>query len=228
MSNTATCINSEVDFHIQAASFDGLPKPRFSSNCFAKKPRNIVHRLDVIAGLRNIQDASVDIILADAPYNIGKDFGECKDKMPLKEYVRWASEWMEESLRVLKPTGTLYVYGFSEIAAHLHVASNAKFKRWLVWQYENKNSPAVTFWQRSHEAILLFAKQKPRFNTDLVRVPYTESFSKNMAGKKRAATPSRFCNSGQETTYAAHPNGALPRDVIKIPALAGGSPEFDR
>ena len=27
-----------------------------------------------------VEDAGVDLIFADPPYNIGKDFGECKDR----------------------------------------------------------------------------------------------------------------------------------------------------
>jgi site-specific DNA-methyltransferase (adenine-specific) len=33
----------------------------------------------------------------------------------------------------------------------------------------------------------------------------------------------RFSKGDKKTTYVAHPGGALPRDVIKIPALAGGA-----
>ena len=51
---------------------------------------------------------------------------------------------------------------------------------------------------------------------------------KNAAGKKRKATKGRFSNGKKETVYKAHANGALPRDVIKIPALAGGAGKKER
>jgi site-specific DNA-methyltransferase (adenine-specific) len=45
-------------------------------------------------------------------------------------------------------------------------------------------------------------------------------------GKKRANTRGRFGN--KTTTYKVNGQGALPRDVIKIPALAGGAGMVER
>ena len=42
------------------------------------------------------------------------------------------------------------------------------------------------------------------------------------------ATKGRFSNGEKETTYTAHANGALPRDVIKISALACGAGKRER
>jgi site-specific DNA-methyltransferase (adenine-specific) len=61
------------------------------------------------------------------------------------------------------------------------------------------------------------------FHRDDIREAYTEGFLNNAAGKVRKATKGRFSNGEKTTTYTAHPNGALPRDVIKIAALAGGA-----
>ena len=84
----------------------------------------------------------------------------------------------------------MFVYGFSEILA-LILARVPKHinRRWLVWHYTNKNAASAGFWQRSHESILALWKKEKVFNKDLVREPYTESFLKNAAGKKRAGTP---------------------------------------
>ena len=51
---------------------------------------------------------------------------------------------------------------------------------------------------------------------------------KNAAGKKRKATKGRFSKGDKETIYKAHAGGALPRDVIKIAALAGGAGRKER
>jgi site-specific DNA-methyltransferase (adenine-specific) len=96
-------------------------------------------------------------------------------------------------------------------------------RRWIVWHYTNKNVASLNFWQRSHESILVLWKDKYVFNRDEIREPYTENFIKNSAGKERTATKGRFSKGDKKTQYNAHPNGALPRDVIKIPALAGGA-----
>lgn len=188
---------------------------------------NKIHHEDCVAGMKKIKDESVDIIICDPPYNIGKDFGNDSDKQNMDDYLLWCDNWIAECLRILKPHGTLYIYGFSEILAFIRTRISCNV-RWLIWHYTNKVTPSLNFWQRTHESILCCYKDKPIFNRDDVREPYTESFLKNAAGKVRKPTPGRFSNGDKETTYTAHEGGALPRDVIKVPALAGGAGKKER
>jgi len=182
---------------------------------------------DCITGMKKIKNESVDIIICDPPYNIGKDFGNNSDKQDMESYLIWCDEWIAECLRILKPTGTLYIYGLSETLAFIRTRISCNV-RWLVWHYTNKVVPSLNFWQRTHESILCCYKNKPVFNRDDVREPYTESFLKNAAGKVRKATKGRFSNGETETIYNAHEGGALPRDVIKVSALAGGAGKKER
>ena len=187
----------------------------------------IIHQQDCIEGMKKIGDNSVDIIICDPPYNIGKDFGNDSDKQKMEDYLKWCDEWISECIRILKPTGTLYIYGFSEILAFIRVRININV-RWIVWHYTNKVVPSSHFLQRTHESILCCYKGKPVFNRDAVREPYTDTFLKNSVGKVRKATKGRFSNGEKETSYTSHENGALPRDVIKISALAGGAGKKER
>ena len=113
----------------------------------------------------------------------------------------------------------MFIYGFSEILAYISVEIPIN-KRWLIWHYTNKNVASLNFWQRSHEAIICAWKDRPVFNRDEIREPYTDGFLNGAAG--------RFSSNGLETVYKAHDGGALPRDVIKIPALAGGAGMIER
>ena len=188
---------------------------------------NKIHNEDCIMGMKKITSESVDIVICDPPYNIGKDFGNDSDKQKMDEYLLWCDEWIKECLRILKPNGTMYIYGFSEILAFIRTRIYCNV-RWLIWHYTNKVTPSLNFWQRTHESILCCYKNKPIFNRDDVREPYTETFLKNAAGQVRKATKGRFSNGEKETTYTAHEGGALPRDVIKVPALAGGAGKKER
>ncbi|MDD4477326.1 MAG: transcriptional repressor LexA [Patescibacteria group bacterium] len=185
-------------------------------------PLNQIILNDAVEELRKLPDECCDVIIIDPPYNIGKDFGNNMDKREMSEYIRWSKSWIDESIRVLKPTGTMFIYGFSEILAYLSVEIPIN-KRWLIWHYTNKNVASLNFWQRSHESIICAWKNNPIFNRDEVREPYTEGFLNGAAGKIRKGTIGRYSTNGQETVYKAHEGGALPRDVIKIPALAGGA-----
>ena len=189
----------------------------------------IVLQQDVILGdtltiLPTLASDSAQIIIADPPYNIGKDFGNNSDKQPMDEYLAWCEKWIKECLRVLKPNGTMFIYGFSEILALIlsKVPYNIH-RRWIVWHYTNKNVPSLNFWQRSHESIIVLWKSDKVFHRDDIREAYTEGFLNGAAGKERKATKGRFSKGDKKTTYTAHANGALPRDVIKVAALAGGA-----
>lgn len=127
---------------------------------------------DAIAWLKSLETNSVDLVFADPPYNIKK--AEWDDFGTMHAYVNWSREWITEASRVLKPTGTLYVCGFSEILADVKVAVAHLFSgcRWLVWHYKNKANLGRD-WGRSHESILHFRKSKLfTANMDDVRIPY--------------------------------------------------------
>ena len=189
------------------------------------KIQKIINK-DCITGMKELSNDSVDIIMCDPPYNIGKDFGNNSDKQKMDDYLKWCDKWITECIRILKPNGTLYIYGFSEILAFIRVRISINV-RWIVWHYTNKTVPRLNFWQRTHESILCCYKKKPVFNRDDVREPYTKGFLKS-AGKVRKATKGRFSKGNKETVYKAHKNGALPRDVIKVSALAGGAGKKER
>ena len=92
---------------------------------------------------------SADIVICD-PYNIGKDFGNDSDKQErLTSILTGAMNGFVEAIRILKPHGTLYIYGFSEILAFIRVRIHINV-RWIVWHYTNKVVPGLNFWQRAH------------------------------------------------------------------------------
>jgi site-specific DNA-methyltransferase (adenine-specific) len=198
------------------------------------QPPAPVIRQDILHGdslqiLPTLESESAQIIIADPPYNIGKDFGNESDKQPMDVYLLWCEVWIKECLRILKPNGTMFIYGFSEnLALILSKVPYDIQRRWIVWHYTNKNVPSLHFWQRSHESILILWKSDKVFHRDDVREAYTDGFLQGSAGKERKATKGRFSKGDKKTTYTAHENGALPRDVIKIPALAGGAGKNER
>ena len=137
---------------------------------------------DCIKKMKELKSDSVDIIICDPPYNIGKDFGNNSDKQEMDTYLKWCDKWIGECIRILKPNGTLYIYGFSEILAFIRVRIYINV-RWIIWHYTNKVTPSLNHWQRTHERYYVVVKMKPHFNRDDVREPYTDAFLKNAAGK---------------------------------------------
>ena len=181
---------------------------------------------DSLSWLKSLEPESVDLVFADPPYNIKK--AEWDNFESHDHYVEWSRAWLQESSRVLKKTGTLYVCGFSEILADVKVAAMPYFKgcRWVVWHYKNKANLGGD-WGRSHESIVHFRKSKNfTFNIDEIRIPYgahtlkypshpqaeTSNFGKNGGGKQRE-------------DWTPNPKGAKPKDVIDIPTTCNGMGE---
>ena len=64
---------------------------------------------DSLEVMKQIKSNSVNLIFADAPYNIGKDFGNNQDKWDnVQSYISWCRSWIDECLRILCDTGTMY------------------------------------------------------------------------------------------------------------------------
>ncbi len=125
---------------------------------------------DSISWLSSLPAESVDMIFADPPYNIRKAEWDTFESQ--QAYVEWSLQWIEQATRVLKPTGTLYICGFSEILADLKLPSMRFFEgcRWIIWHYKNKANLGKD-WGRSHESILPLRKTKKfTFNMDDVRI----------------------------------------------------------
>ena len=55
---------------------------------------------DSLSVLKKMKDKSVQLIFADAPYNIGKDFGNNSDKWEsVHAYIEWCKIWIDECMR---------------------------------------------------------------------------------------------------------------------------------
>lgn len=203
--------------------------PADATNNTAHHAMNFVQCGDVLDYLPHLNHRMFDVVVADPPYNIGKDFGNDSDNREMSDYLEWSDKWINACLAAVKPNAPVYIYGWAEILAHIAVRFPMNNQRWLAWHYTNKTVPSSKFWQRSHESILcLWKGERPKIYLDDVREEYTNGFLKGAAGKVRKETICRYSNKGRKTVYEAHPKGALPRDVIKVPALAGGAGFVER
>ncbi|HEY5232023.1 MAG TPA: site-specific DNA-methyltransferase [Verrucomicrobiae bacterium] len=191
---------------------------------FYSHPHGEIWQSDSVDWLRSLESASVDLVFADPPYNIKKAEWDTFESQ--QEYVNWSVRWIEQAARVLKPDGTLYVCGFSEILADLRLPASRFFKgcRWIVWHYKNKANLGDD-WGRSHESILHFRKSREfTFNVDDVRIPYGEHTLKYPA-HPQAETSQYGKRANKDRIWHPHPRGAKPKDVLEIPTTCNGMHE---
>lgn len=184
-----------------------------------------IYQGDSVDWLTSLPEGSVDLVFADPPYNIGKAVW---DKFLSHDaYVEWSIKWIAEASRVLKPGGSMYICGFSEILADIKHPAMQYFAdcRWLIWSYKNKANLGSD-WGRSHESIIHFRKStKTRLlNTDLVRVPYGAHTLK-YPGHPQAVTSNFHGNGKAREDWQPHPMGAKAKDVIEVPTTSNGMAE---
>lgn len=218
-----TVLNRQVIDYADSGDFQAVESPHYQLQVEA--PEGSIFQGDSISWLRSLDSSSVDMIFADPPYNIKKaDWDNFESQ---EAYIQWSMEWISEASRVLKPKGSLYVCGFSEILADLKHPSMKYFAgcRWLVWHYRNKANLGND-WGRAHESILHFRKSKSQKLADIdhIRIPYGAHTLKYPSHPQ--ADSSAF-GKGQTNrdNWTPHPMGAKPKDVIEVPTTCNGMNE---
>jgi site-specific DNA-methyltransferase (adenine-specific) len=175
---------------------------------------------DGLAWLTTLDDASVDLVFADPPYNLGRERWDTIGTT--SAYVEWSRSWITQAARTLRPSGSMFICGFSELLADVKVVASPLFAtcRWLVWHYRNKANLGRD-WGRSHESILHLRGSRFVLDVDAARVPYNSHTLRYPAHPQ--AKSSRYGR--KHYVWRPNPLGAKPRDVIEIPTLTNGMRE---
>ncbi len=118
---------------------------------------------------------SIDLIVADPPYNLGKNYGNNIDLKDREDYQAFTKIWLNEAHRVLKPGGSLYCFMGVKFIARLYIHLEEELammpQGWITWHYTQGMGRKKGFSPR-HEDILWFSKgEDATFNLDNVRVP---------------------------------------------------------
>ena len=113
---------------------------------------------DCINILKQIKSNSIDLIFADPPYGIGKDFGVAKDLFESAEcYQKWSSIWIDECMRILKHTGTMYLMSSTQFMPTLDIYIDSKYFiiNRIVWIYDSSGVQSKSKFGSLYEPILM-------------------------------------------------------------------------
>lgn len=178
---------------------------------------------DSLIELRKIATNSVDLIIADPPYNLGKDYGATKDNLDFNEYLNFSLSWLQESHRILKDTGTIYVFMgvrfISYIYKILEKDLGMNLNNWICWHYTQGIGRTKGFSPR-HDDILMFSKTlQAKFNLDAIRIPQKYYRQRN---NMRGANPGdvwlfshvHYCNENRQNHPTQKPEGLIERMVL--------------
>lgn len=154
--------------------------------------RNKIYCIDVLEGLKQLDDESVDVIITSPPYNkgfsgVGKNYANklwnntidyggdpSVDNLPEDEYEKWQIEILNECYRVLKPDGSMFYNhknriwtGHGEIISPYKWLFQTKFKirQEIIWDRGSTSNVARQRYLPCTELIFWLTKtNKPRFD----------------------------------------------------------------
>lgn len=177
--------------------------------------------------LKTLETESIDLIVADPPYNLGKDYGNNHDLKGFEEYILFTREWLSEAKRVLKPEGSIYVFMGVRFISYLYDIMDRDlklfFNSWIVWHYTQGMGKTKGFSPR-HDDILVFNKGKNfTFNLDDIRVPQKFYRERN---NMRGANPGdvwQFSNVHYSTPNRQNHQTQKPEGVIERIVLASSN-----
>ena len=154
-----------------------------------------IYHGDCIEVLKHIEDGSVDLVFADPPYNIGKQFGDFKDLWASDEdYSNWCFQWLQLCIDKLKPTGSLYVMTSTQAMPHLDlwIRSRMNVLSRIIWHYDSSGVQAKKYFGSLYEPILFCVKNQKSYtfnDNDIEVEAKTGATRKLIDYRKEVPTP---------------------------------------
>lgn len=161
--------------------------------------------------MSKLPEGCADLIIADPPYNLSKDFGIWKEQEQRDDWLPWSKRWLGQCKRLLRPGGSLFVHGIHHhlcwLQCHLYELG-LTYRRQIIWHYENGFAGYTKTLAAHYEPILWFSKGE-RFTYHPIREPY----------KSSERLKYKVIKNGK--VWLPNPEGRLAGDVWRFPVLAG-------
>lgn len=149
---------------------------------FLKNNLDRVLNEDALEGIAKIPDGSIDLILTDPPYCLGKDYGNNSDKLDPEKYLEWSRQWIADAIPKLKPNGCLYIFLTWRYSPEIfcYLKKKLTMLNEIIWDRRVPSMGGSTRRYSSvHDTIGFFAKSKDyHFDIDAIRIPYDEETKK--------------------------------------------------
>ena len=147
------------------------------------RTRNAIVHGDTVTTLGDLGPSTFDLLFADPPYNLTKQFGTEKFKsIGAEAYEQWLDAWLRLCVPLLAQTASIYICGDWRSSAAIQRAGSRYFKlqNRITWERE-KGRGAKCNWKNAAEDIWFFTvSDRFTFNLDAVKqrrrviAPYRE------------------------------------------------------
>ncbi len=135
---------------------------------------NRIYLADVFDFLSMLGESSIDLVIADPPYNMHKaDWDTFKTE---SKYFDFTFKWIDILLSKCKSSASIYLfnnaYNSAIILNHLR-EKPIVLRNWITWYKKDGFSATRKKFVNAQETILFYTKSNDYiFNTDSIRVPY--------------------------------------------------------
>jgi len=155
-----------------------------------------LYQEDCLTVLKSIESDSIDLIFADPPFNLSKDYpSKMNDNLPEDEYILWTESWLNECIRVLKPGGNLFVWNLPKWSTYTasYLNEYLTFKHWIAVDIKY-SLPIKGRLYPSHYGLLYYVKgnQANVFQPDRLQMstcPHCFKETKDYGGYKSKMNP---------------------------------------
>lgn len=177
--NNRTIVLTDADKDVYAKRLTSLNAPVQISEIINKTICQ-----DLLEALPFLPSESMDLIFADPPYNLTKEFSTYTHKRTKATlYEDFVLSWLPELRRLLKQTGSIYICGDWQSSSVIQKVLSEHFviRNRITWERE-KGRGAKGNWKNASEDIWFATKSNDyRFNADAVKIsrrviaPYTNT-----------------------------------------------------
>lgn len=165
-----------------------LPAPAVSTGL------GTLYQSDCLEILPHIPEASVDVVFADPPFNLRKDYGHSVSD-DRSDYIPWCHKWLDQCVRVLRPGGSLFVYNLPKWNVPLGYfldCCGMTFRHWIAIEHTNC-LPLPKRLYPSHYSLIYYSKGVPntfrRIRTPIETCRHCGKELKDYGGHRKAMHP---------------------------------------
>lgn len=142
-----------------------------------KLPINKLLCGDSIEIMKGFPQQSIDLIVTDPPYALGKNFGNESDFLKGKDFLDWTYEWIDVCVPLLKKTGSFYIFCTWQYSPEIfsYLKKKMLMINEIIWDRRVPSMGGTTRkFSSVHDNIGFFVLDVKEyyFDIDPVRIPY--------------------------------------------------------
>ena len=128
---------------------------------------------DCMKVMKTIPANTIDMIFADPPFNLGKEYDlGIDDHLATTNYLNWTFQWVDECVRILKPGGRIFIYNIPKWSVYIagHLIEELTFWDWIAVDMKF-SLPIPSRLYPAHYALISFVKGEKANTFHNQRIP---------------------------------------------------------